>query len=101
MAKLVAFGMFEQEKFAEGTKKFIPQLKRLTDAGIKVYIGGGEGGKHVEQYGQPDWVTYCWVIEFTGNLAIVVFFLSPTSWFSSVPNTPLWKTTLFCPTSPE
>ncbi len=53
------FGMFEDPRFEAGTKNFIPQLKRLTDAGIKVYIGGGEGGKALEQYGQPDWVTYC------------------------------------------
>jgi phosphoglycerate kinase len=53
------FGMFEDPRFEEGTKKFIPQLKRLTDAGIKVYIGGGEGGLALEKYGKPDWVTYC------------------------------------------
>jgi phosphoglycerate kinase len=53
------FGMFEDPRFESGTKKFIPQLKRLTDAGIKVYIGGGEGGTALEKYGQPDWVTYC------------------------------------------
>ncbi len=53
------FGMFEDPRFESGTKKFIPQLKRLTDAGIKVYIGGGEGGTSLEKYGQPDWVTYC------------------------------------------
>jgi phosphoglycerate kinase len=23
-----------------------------------VYIGGGEGGTALEQYGQPDWVTH-------------------------------------------
>jgi phosphoglycerate kinase len=53
------FGMFEDPRFEAGTKKFIPQLKRLTDAGIKVYIGGGEGGMALERYGKPDWVTYC------------------------------------------
>lgn len=53
------FGMFEDPRFAEGTKKFIPQLKRMTDAGLKVYIGGGEGGTSLEKYGQPNWITYC------------------------------------------
>jgi phosphoglycerate kinase len=53
------FGMFELDQYAQGTKKFIPQLKRMTDAGIKVYVGGGEGGTALEKYGQPDWVTYC------------------------------------------
>ena len=52
------FGMFEDPRFENGTKHFVPQLKRMKDAGIKVYIGGGEGGTSLEQYGQPDWVTY-------------------------------------------
>ena len=53
------FGMFEDPRFEEGTKKFIAQLKRMTDAGIRVYVGGGEGGKALEKYGRPDWVAYC------------------------------------------
>jgi len=52
------FGMFEDPRFANGTKDFVPQLKRMKDAGIKVYIGGGEGGTSLELYGKPDWVTY-------------------------------------------
>ena len=52
------FGMFEDPRFENGTKDFVPQLKRMKDAGIKVYIGGGEGGTSLERYGQPDWVTY-------------------------------------------
>jgi phosphoglycerate kinase len=52
------FGMFEDPRFESGTKDFVPQLKRMKDAGIKVYIGGGEGGTSLEKYGQPDWVTY-------------------------------------------
>jgi len=53
------FGMFEDPRFENGTRNFIPQLKRLNDAGIEVYIGGGEGGTALEKYGQPDWITYC------------------------------------------
>ena len=53
------FGMFEDPRFESGTKKFVAQLKRMTDASIKVYVGGGEGGAALEKYGQPDWVTYC------------------------------------------
>ena len=53
------FGMFEDPRFEEGTRRFIPQLKRLKDAGVEVYVGGGEGGKALEKYGQPDWVTHC------------------------------------------
>ena len=50
------FGMFEDERFEAGTKSFIPNLKRMTDAGIKVYVGGGEGGKALDRYGKEDWV---------------------------------------------
>ncbi len=53
------FGMFEDSRFEEGTRKFIGQLKRMKDAGIEVYIGGGEGGTALERYGKPDDVTHC------------------------------------------
>jgi phosphoglycerate kinase len=52
------FGMFEDPRFEAGTRDFMPQLKRMKDAGIEVYIGGGEGGAALEKYGQPDWVTH-------------------------------------------
>jgi phosphoglycerate kinase len=53
------FGMFEDPRFEDGTRKFIAQLKRLTDAGARVYVGGGEGGTALEKYGKPTWITYC------------------------------------------
>jgi phosphoglycerate kinase len=53
------FGMFEDPRFESGTKNFIAQLKRMKDAGIEVYVGGGEGGAALEKYGKPDWVTHC------------------------------------------
>ncbi len=53
------FGMFEDPRFENGTRKFMSQLKRMTDAGIKVYVGGGEGGTALERYGKLDWITYC------------------------------------------
>jgi phosphoglycerate kinase len=53
------FGMFEDPRFERGTKDFASQLKRMKDAGLEVYVGGGEGGKALEKYGQPDWVTHC------------------------------------------
>lgn len=53
------FGMFEDPRFEAGTKAFIGQLKRMTDAGLEVFIGGGEGGAALEKYGQDNWVTHC------------------------------------------
>jgi phosphoglycerate kinase len=53
------FGMFEDERFEAGTRHFVGQLKRMTEAGAEVYVGGGEGGKALEKYGRPDWVTHC------------------------------------------
>jgi len=53
------FGMFEDPRFEAGTKAFIAQLKRLKDAGLAVYVGGGEGGTALENYGRADWVTHC------------------------------------------
>lgn len=53
------FGMFEDARFEEGTRKFISQLKRMKDASVEVYVGGGEGGAALDRYGQPDWVTHC------------------------------------------
>jgi phosphoglycerate kinase len=52
------FGMFEDARFEAGTKAFMGQLKRLKDAGVAVYVGGGEGGTALEKYGHPDWVTH-------------------------------------------
>ncbi len=52
------FGMFEDPRFEKGTKAFISQLKRMKDAGIEVYVGGGEGGTALEKYGSEDWVTH-------------------------------------------
>jgi len=52
------FGMFEDARFEQGTRRFIAQLKRLKEAGVEVYIGGGEGGTALERYGAPDWVTH-------------------------------------------
>lgn len=53
------FGMFEDPRFEAGTRAFVQQLKRMKDAGVEVYVGGGEGGVALERYGQPDWVTHC------------------------------------------
>ena len=52
------FGMFEDPRFEAGTRRFIPQLKRLKENGVEVYIGGGEGGAALEKYGEESWVTH-------------------------------------------
>lgn len=53
------FGKFEEDQFAEGTRKFINQLRRMHDAGVEVYVGGGEGGAALHRYGDESWVTHC------------------------------------------
>ena len=53
------FGMFEKPEFEAGTKAFVQQFKRMTEAGLRVYVGGGEGGTALETYGQSNWVTHC------------------------------------------
>jgi phosphoglycerate kinase len=52
------FGMFEDPKFEGGTRRFIPQIKRMTDNGVEVYVGGGEGGAALEKYGEERWATH-------------------------------------------
>lgn len=53
------FGKFEEAPFHEATAAFMGQLKRLNDAGVKVYVGGGEGGTALERYGSPTDITHC------------------------------------------
>ncbi len=53
------FGKFEEEQFANGTVKFMDQLKKMTEAGLLVYVGGGEGGAALHRYGDESWVTHC------------------------------------------
>jgi phosphoglycerate kinase len=52
------FGMFEDPRFEGGTRRFILQLKRMTDNNVEVYVGGGEGGVALEKYGDVRWVTH-------------------------------------------
>jgi phosphoglycerate kinase len=52
------FGMFEDPRFEEGTRRFMPQLKRMKENGVEVYVGGGEGGAALEKYGDLSWVTH-------------------------------------------
>ena len=69
------FGLFEEPAFETGTREFIGQLKRMTEAGAEVYVGGGEGGTALARYGQPDWVTHCFtaggtILKALGNQPI-------------------------------
>ncbi|MEW5925633.1 MAG: phosphoglycerate kinase, partial [Candidatus Zixiibacteriota bacterium] len=52
------FGKFEDDRFAEGTKSFIPLLKEMTKAGILTYVGGGEGRLALVKYGSLEDVTH-------------------------------------------
>ncbi len=52
------FGMFEDPRFEGGTKAWIPELKRMKDAGVEVYVGGGEGGVALERYGDESHATH-------------------------------------------
>jgi phosphoglycerate kinase len=53
------FGMFEDARFEDGTRKFIAQLKRMKQAGVEVYVGGGEGGEALNRYGDETDCTHC------------------------------------------
>lgn len=53
------FGKFEEDQFSHGTRKFMEQLKRMTEAGLETYVGGGEGGAALHHYGDESWVTHC------------------------------------------
>jgi phosphoglycerate kinase len=52
------FGMFEDPRFEGGTKAWIPELNRMKEAGVEVYVGGGEGGKALEKYGDEAYATH-------------------------------------------
>lgn len=53
------FGKFEDERFAGGTKSFIPELAKATAAGARTYVGGGEGRQALLKYGKLEDVTHC------------------------------------------
>ncbi len=52
------FGRFEDDRFAQGTKAFIQLLGRLTKAGVRTYVGGGEGRLALSRYGSINDVTH-------------------------------------------
>jgi len=52
------FGKFEDSRFEEGTKLFIPLLKEMTKEGISTYVGGGEGRMALLKYGSINDVTH-------------------------------------------
>jgi phosphoglycerate kinase len=52
------FGKFEDPQFEQGTKDFISHLKDMHQAGVQIYVGGGEGREALEKYGSLDDVTH-------------------------------------------
>ncbi len=53
------FGKFEDEQFAGGTQAFIAELGKATEAGVRTYVGGGEGRMALLRYGQLSDVSHC------------------------------------------
>jgi len=51
-------GQFENSSFAAGTEALVATLKRLHEAGIAVYVGGGEGRAALERFGSLEDVTH-------------------------------------------
>jgi len=51
-------GQFENSSFAAGTEAIMATLKALHEAGIAVYVGGGEGRAALERFGSLDDVTH-------------------------------------------
>jgi phosphoglycerate kinase len=60
-------GQFERPPFEEGTRRLLATLHRLHAAGLRVYVGGGEGGTALERLGDPRRVTH----RFTGGTTIL------------------------------
>jgi phosphoglycerate kinase len=51
-------GRFEDRTFAGGTEAMVATLQRLQEAGVAVYVGGGEGRAALERYGSLGSVTH-------------------------------------------
>lgn len=51
-------GQFENSTFAAGTDAIVATLKGLKEAGVAVYVGGGEGRAALERFGSLDDVTH-------------------------------------------
>jgi phosphoglycerate kinase len=52
------FGVFEDERFQAGTGQVVGDLNALFDAGVAVYVGGGEGRLAMERFGDLARVTH-------------------------------------------
>lgn len=60
-------GQFERPEYAIGTQGLIQTLQDVCTAGMRVYIGGGEGGLALAQFGDQAAVTHC----FTAGTTIL------------------------------
>lgn len=52
------FGKFEDARFSEGTRDFVSALGSATRAGVKTFVGGGEGRTALLQFGSLQDVTH-------------------------------------------
>jgi phosphoglycerate kinase len=60
-------GQFERPEFAAGTKRLMQTLADVCGAGMRVFVGGGEGGTALERFGHSEDVTHC----FTAGTTIL------------------------------
>jgi phosphoglycerate kinase len=60
-------GQFERPEFAAGTERLMQTLADACAAGLRVFVGGGEGGTALERFGHQTNVTHC----FTAGTTIL------------------------------
>ncbi len=51
-------GVFEKEKFSQGTNAICLSLKQAKEKGVNVIVGGGDSIAALKKLGKKEWVTY-------------------------------------------
>ena len=51
-------GVFEKEKFSQGTKEICKILKKAKEENKYVITGGGDSIAALKKFGKPSWVNY-------------------------------------------
>jgi len=51
-------GVFEKEKFSQGTEAICKSLREAKSKGVNVIVGGGDSIAALKKLGNKDWVTY-------------------------------------------